>query len=112
MTNTNTDANGNRLLRTPAGMIANVLVVTPIGFCATRVTRTLIEKARPSDLTKAQNLAFSIGAWGLSATAGTIVSTELFKTVRDLEDVLSPEMEEANPGSIIIDGEVIDVTTK
>ena len=112
MTNTNTDANGNRFLRTPAGIIANILVAAPTGFFATRVTRTLIEKARPSDLTKAQNLAFSIGAWGLSATAGTIVSTELFKTVRDLEDVLSPEMEEANSDSIIIDGEVIDVTTK
>ena len=111
MTNTNTDANGFRLLRTPAGMIANIFV-TPIGFFATRVTRTLIEKARPSDLTKAQNLAFSIGAWGLSATAGTIVSAELFKTIRDLEDVFSPEMEGANPDSTIIDGEVIDVTTK
>lgn len=112
MTNTNTDANGFRLLRTPAGIIANLLVVTPTGFFATRVTRTLIEKARPSDLTKAQNLAFSIGAWGLSGTAGAIVSTELFKTIRDLEDVLSPEMEGANPDSTIIDGEVIDVTTK
>ena len=110
MTNTKIDVNGNRLLRTPAGMIANILVVAPTGFLATRVTRTLIEKARPSDLTKAQNLAFSIGAWGLSATAGTIVSTELFKTVRDLEDVLSPEMEGANSDSIIIDGEVIDIT--
>ena len=110
MTNTNTDANGNRFLRTPAGIIANILVATPTGIFATRVTRTLIEKARPSDLTKAQNLAFSIGAWGLSTTAGTIVSVELFKTVRDLEDVFSPEMEEANPGTII-DGEVIDVTT-
>ena len=110
MTNTNTDANGFRLLRTPAGIIANILVVAPTGFFATRVTKTLIEKARPSDLTKAQNLAFSIGAWGLSTTAGTIVSVELFKTVRDLEDVFSPEMEEANPGTII-DGEVIDVTT-
>ena len=109
MTNTNTDANGNRLLRTPAGIIANLLVAAPTGFFAARVTRTLIEKARPSDLTKAQNLAFSIGAWGLSSTAGTIVSTELFKTIRDLEDVLSPEMEEANPGSTI-DGEVVDVT--
>ena len=107
---TNTDANGFRLLRTPAGIIANILVVAPTGFFATRVTKTLIEKARPSDLTKAQNLAFSIGAWGLSTTAGTIVSVELFKTVRDLEDVFSPEMEEANPGTII-DGEVIDVTT-
>ena len=111
MTNTNTDANGNRFLRTPAGIIANILVATPTGIFATRVTRTLIEKARPSDLTKAQNLAFSIGAWGLSATAGGIVGTEMFKTIRDLEDVLSPEMEEANPGSTIIDGEVIDVTT-
>ena len=111
MTNTNTDANGFRLLRTPAGIIANLLVVTPTGFFATRVTRTLIEKARPSDLTKAQNLAFSIGAWGLSGAAGAIVSTEMFKTVRDLEDVFSPEMEGANPDSII-DGEVIDVTTK
>ena len=110
MTNTKTDANGFRLLRTPAGIIANILVVAPTGFFATRVTKTLIEKARPSDLTKAQNLAFSIGAWGLSTTAGTIVSVELFKTVRDLEDVFSPEMEEANPGTII-DGEVIDVTT-
>ena len=112
MTNTNTDVNGNRLLRTPAGMIANILVVAPTGFLATRVTRTLIEKARPSDLTKAQNLAFSIGAWGLSGTAGTIVATELFKTVRDLEDMLSPEMEYANSDSTIIDGEVIDITTK
>ena len=112
MTNTNTDANGNRLLRTPAGMIANILVVTPTGFFATRVARTLIEKARPSDLTKAQNLAFSIGAWGLSATAGTIVSTEMFKTIRDLEDIISPEMVEANPGSTTIDGEVIDVTVE
>ena len=112
MTNTNTDANGNRLLRTPAGMIANILVVTPTGFFATRVARTLIEKARPSDLTKAQNLAFSIGAWGLSGAAGTIVSTEMFKTIRDLEDIISPEMEEANPGSTIIDGEVIDVTVE
>ena len=111
MTNTNTNANGDRLLRTPAGMIANLLVVTPTGFFATRVARTLIEKARPSDLTKAQNLAYSIGAWGLSATAGTIVSTEMFKTIRDLEDVLSPETEEANPGTII-DGEVIDITPK
>ena len=110
MTNTNTDANGFRLLRTPAGIIANILVVTPTGYFATRVTRTLIEKARPSDLGPGQNLAYSIGAWGLSATAGTIVSTEMFKTIRDLEDVLSPEMEEANPGTII-DGEVIDVTT-
>lgn len=112
MTNTNTDANGNRFLRTPAGIIANILVATPTGIFATRVTRTLIEKARPSDLTKAQNLAFSIGAWGLSTTAGTIVSVELFKTVRDLEDVFSPEMEGANSDSTIIDGEVIDVTTK
>ena len=104
---TNTDANGFRLLRTPAGIIANILVVTPTSFCAARVARTLIEKARPSDLTKAQNLAFSIGAWGLSATAGTIVSTELFKTIRDLEDVISPETEKANPDNIII-----DVTTK
>jgi hypothetical protein len=55
MTNTNTDANGNRFLRTPAGIIANILVAAPTGFFATRVTRTLIEKARPSDLTKAQN---------------------------------------------------------
>ena len=109
MTNTNTDANGNRFLRTPAGIIANILVAAPTGFFATRVTRTLIEKARPSDLTKAQNLAYSIGAWGLSATAGTIVSTEMFKTIRDLEDLISPEMEEANPGTII-DGEVIDIT--
>ena len=105
---TNTDANGFRLLRTPAGIVANILVVTPTGLFASRVTRTLIEKARPSDLTKAQNLAFSIGAWGLSSTAGTIVANELFKTVRALEDVLSPEMEEANPE--IIDGEIIDVT--
>ena len=112
MTNTNTDANGFRLLRTPGGIIANILVAAPTGFFATRVTRTLIEKARPSDLTKAQNLAFSIGAWGLSGTAGAIVSTELFKTIRDLEDVLSPEMEGANSDSTIIDGEVIDVTTK
>ena len=112
MTNTKTDANGFRLLRTPAGIIANILVVTPTSFYAARVTRTLIEKARPSDLTKAQNLAFSIGAWGLSTTAGTIVSVELFKTVRDLEDVFSPEMEGANSDSTIIDGEVIDVTTK
>ena len=111
MTNTNTDANGNRFLRTPAGIIANILVAAPTGFFATRVTRTLIEKARPSDLTKAQNLAYSIGAWGLSATAGTIVSTEMFKTIRDLEDLISPEMEEANPGTII-DGEVIDITPK
>ena len=112
MTNTNTDANGNRFLRTPAGIIANILVATPTGIFATRVTRTLIEKARPSDLTKAQNLAFSIGAWGLSATAGSIVGTEMFKTIRDLEDIISPEMEEANSGSTIIDGEVIDITTK
>ena len=111
MTNTNTDANGNRFLRTPAGIIANILVATPTGIFATRVTRTLIEKARPSDLTKAQNLAFSIGAWGLSATAGSIVGTEMFKAIRDMEDIISPEMEEANPGSTIIDGEVIDVTT-
>ena len=111
MTNTNTDANGNRFLRTPAGIIANILVATPTGIFATRVTRTLIEKARPSDLTTAQNLAFSIGAWGLSATAGSIVGTEMFKTIRDMEDIISPEMEEANPGSTIIDGEVIDVTT-
>jgi len=109
---TNTDANGNRFLRTPAGIIANILVATPTGIFATRVTRTLIEKARPSDLTKAQNLAFSIGAWGLSATAGSIVGTEMFKTIRDMEDIISPEMEEANPGSTIIDGEVIDITTK
>ena len=112
MTNTNTDANGNRFLRTPAGIIANILVATPTGIFATRVTRTLIEKARPSDLTKAQNLAFSIGAWGLAATAGSSGGTEMFKTIRDLEDIISPEMEEANPGSTIIDGEVIDVTTK
>ena len=46
MTNTNTDANGNRFLRTPAGIIANILVATPTGIFATRVTRTLIEKAR------------------------------------------------------------------
>ena len=111
MTNTNTDANGNRFLRTPAGIIANLLVATPTGFFATRVTRTLIEKARPSDLTKAQNLSYSIGAWALSAKAATIVTTEMFKTIRDLEDIISPEMEEANPGTII-DGEVIDVTTK
>ena len=103
MTNTNTDANGNRFLRTPAGIIANILVATPTGIFATRVTRTLIEKARPSDLTKAQNLAFSIGAWGLSTTAGTIVAVELFKTVRDLEDVFSPEMEGENSDSTIID---------
>ena len=112
MTNTNTDANGFRLLRTPAGIIANILVVTPTSFCAARVTRTLIEKARPSDLTKAQNLAFSIGAWGLSSAAGGIVSAEMFKAIRDLEDVFSPEMEGANPDCTIIDGEVIDVTTK
>ena len=107
MTNTNTDANGNRLLRTPAGIIANILVAAPTGFFAARVTRTLIEKARPSDLTKAQNLAFSIGAWGLSSTAGTIVSTELFKAIRDVEDVISSISGEANP-----DGIIIDVTTK
>ena len=111
MTNTNTDANGFRLLRTPAGIIANILVVTPTSFCAARVARTLIEKARPSDLTKAQNLAFSIGAWGLSSAAGGIVSAEMFKAIRDLEDVFSPEMEDANLGSTI-DGEVIDVTIK
>ena len=110
MTNTNTDANGFRLLRTPAGIIANLLVAAPTGLFAARVTRTLIEKARPSDLTKAQNLAFSIGAWGLSSTAGTIVSTELFKAIRDVEDVISSISGEANPGTII-DGEVIDVTT-
>ena len=104
------DINGERVLRTTPGILANVFIVLPTSIAAGIVTARLIENARPADLGRVANATFSLGRWGISSAVTGLVAREMFGTVRDVEDVLVPEDPQNNHNTI--DGEVIDVTVE
>lgn len=76
--------------------IAKIAIGMPVGFFTSKVVRAIVENFRPEATTTAGTVAWEIGAWGVSATAGAIAVNELDKQIDEvfgMFGMLNPEPE-------------------
>ena len=65
--------------------VAKLVIGTPVAFLAAKVARTLIESAKPEIPGRVANIAWNVGAWGLSSGAGALAAKEIHDTIDQLD---------------------------
>lgn len=79
--------------------VAKLVIGTPVAFLAAKVARTLIESAKPEIPGRVANIAWNVGAWGLSSGAGALAAKEINDTIDQLDQSIRMMKDASNDNS-------------